>query len=100
MKLLDYELLNFLLLLYDAIFISFELKVFIKIFLIWDYSLGENKTNILDFFLGKVLFSLPLLFPIFLFLLLATFCRYEKSNIFFLHLEIFFLSLEEILILL
>lgn len=53
MKLLDYELLNFLLLLYDAIFISFELKIFIKIFLIWDYSLGENKTNILDFFSWK-----------------------------------------------
>lgn len=61
MKLLDYELLNFLLLLYDAIFISFELKVFIKIFLIWDYSLGENKTNILDFFLEKFCFFF--LFP-------------------------------------
>lgn len=46
MKLLDYELLNFLLLLYDAIFISFELKVLIKNFLIWNYSLGENKANI------------------------------------------------------
>lgn len=89
MKLLDYELLNFLLLLYDAIFISFELKVFIKIFLIWDYSLGENKTNILDFFLGKVLFFLPLPFPIFLFLLLATFRRREKSNIFFSILKFF-----------
>lgn len=82
MKLLGYELLNFLLLLYDAIFISVELKILIKIFLIWNYSLGENKTNILDFFLGKVLFSLPLPSPIFLFLLLATFRRREKSNFF------------------
>lgn len=89
MKLLDYELLNFLLLLYDAIFISVELKILIKIFLIWNYSLGENKTNILDFFLGKVLFSSLFPPPSFFFCFWPHFGGVKKVIFFFSILKFF-----------